>query len=69
MKRKTLTFYGCKFPNIFVVRKHFAHIFLQYYLAILIPLTVLTLPYFCACPKPELDFQYHMLWSFLCSMI
>ena len=34
-----------------------------------IPLTGLTLPHLCACPKTQAkdhDFQRHMSWSFLC---
>jgi hypothetical protein len=34
---------------------------------VMIPLTILTLVLFCACPKPQ-D-QSHMLWFFLCSTI
>ena len=33
-----------------------------------IPLTSLTLSYFCACPRHDLDFLRHILWSFLCSV-
>ena len=30
-------------------------------------LTGLIPPHYCACPKPELDFQHHISWSVLCS--
>ena len=33
-----------------------------------VPLTNLTPQHFCDCPKPELDFQRHISWSFLCSL-
>jgi hypothetical protein len=31
----------------------------------IVPLTVLSPPHFCACPKTGLDFQPHMSWSFI----
>ena len=34
-----------------------------------IPIIGLTPPHFCTFPKQDLDFQSHMSWSFLCSLI
>jgi hypothetical protein len=35
----------------------------------IIPVTGLTSPHFCPCPKPESGFQRNMLWFFLCSVV
>jgi hypothetical protein len=47
-----------------VFKRFYTVLFVQTFKIYGNPLTGLTLPHVCACPKPNLDFQRNMSWSF-----